>query len=382
MNVRSSVVQAARPATRIGGGRRLLDFDPTTGSLVAEAGCTLAQVLDLTLPHGWIPPVLPDSRALTLGAAVGSDLDGLNHPEVGSIGRHLAWLEVAGCGAGEPQVLSPEGRPAQFWATVGGLGRTGAVTVVALRLRPVDGRTWTVRRRGRDLDEVMDHLEADHARADRRTDVHSVAWLDCSGRRGQLGRGVVHTTQVGLRDVDAPMSRAWRPRQVPWPQLGHGPDHAARLSATLLGLHRGERRPRFGHEGLVRYQLAVPARRSDVLFDTLALLQRRGMPPVLSSVRRLGVPDPGPLTFAQPGWALTLQLPARSARSGSTLQDLDNRVADAGGRVHLTGGHRPALRTLARMYPELTTWQDVRDWMDPAGAFGSDLSCAGSTHLD
>ena len=313
MNVRPSAVQASQPATRSRSGRRLLDFDPATGTVVAESGCSLGQVLDLTLPHGWIPPVLPDSWALTLEAAVASDLHGLNHPEVGSIGRHVAWLEVADRHGREPQVLRPEGQPAQFWATVGGLGRTGAVTVVALRLRPVDGRTWAVRRRGRDLGEVMEHLEADHARADRRTDVHSVAWLDGSAPRPQLGRGVVHTTRVGLRHVDAPMSQVERPRRVPWWPVGHGPDHTARLSNTLRALHRERRRPGFGHDRLVRYQLAVPARRSDVLFDALALLRLREMPSVLSTVRRLGVPDPGPLTFARPGWALSLQLPARSA---------------------------------------------------------------------
>jgi decaprenylphospho-beta-D-ribofuranose 2-oxidase len=354
-----------------------VDFDPTTGRLVAESGFTLGRALDLGLAHGWIPPVLTGSRAMTLGAAVASDLHGMNHPEVGSMGRHVTWLEVVGSDAGESQVLRPEWQTAQFWATVGGLSRTGAIAVVALRLRPVDGRAWTVRRRGRDLGEVLDHLEDAHARADRRTDVHSVAWLDSAVPGPGLGSGVVHTTRVGLRDPGAPQpGPAPLPRRLPWWPLGHGSGHASGLSDHLGALARGGRRSSgVGPDALVQYELAVPARRCDVLSDALDLLRRQGIPP-LASVRRLGVPDPGPLTFARPGWALTLHLPARWTRLGPTLGELDDRVADAGGRVHLAGGHRPAPEALARMYPDLAGWQAVRDRMDPTGAFGRDPSQA------
>lgn len=390
--------------------RMLLGFDPVSGVLVAEAGVTLGQVLDLALPHGWIPPVLPGSRHVTLGGAVAADVHGKNHPQVGSIGRHVAWLEIVNSGADEPQVLRPAEHPAQFWATVGGLGLTGVITVVALRLRPVDGRAWGVRHRGRDLDEVMDHMEADHARADQRTDVHSVAWLDSTAPRRRVGRGIVHTTKVALRHLDgspgdsapgggplgaSPDVDTLRPRhslsqagvsvvnrttiatanRVQWWSAGHGSEREARLPDCLLPLRHGERWPAlFGPAGLVQYQFAVPARRSEVLFDALNLLRRRGMPPALTSLKRLGMTDPGALTFARPGWTMAMDLPARWVGLGSTLCDLDDLVADAGGRVYLAKDSRLTAQAVGRMYPELAAWRDVRDQMDPAGVLGSDLS--------
>jgi decaprenylphospho-beta-D-ribofuranose 2-oxidase len=387
-----------------------LGFDPVTGVLVAEAGFTLGQATDLGLPHGWIPPVLPGSRHVTLGGAVAADVHGSNHPEVGSIGRHVAWLEVVGPSAEEPQVLLPAEHPAQFWATVGGLGLTGAITVVALRLRAVDGRAWVVRRRGGDLDEVIEQLEADHARADRRTDVHSVAWLDGTGHPPRLGRGIVHTTRVALRDLDtcpgdlapgAPLAVAppdvddLRPGRAPargvlnlanrattatahrlqWWSAGHGSERAVDLRDCVIPRRPGQVWPAPGGPGgLVRYQFAVPARRSDVLFDVLAMLRRRGLPPALSSLYRLGMTDPGALTFARPGWTLSMELPAREVQLGAALRDLDDIVADAGGRLNLAENGRPGRQALDRMYPELGAWLDVRDRMDPGGVLGAELS--------
>ena len=41
------------------GMRRLIDFDPDTGILTAEAGISLAQILDFAVPRGFFLPVTP-----------------------------------------------------------------------------------------------------------------------------------------------------------------------------------------------------------------------------------------------------------------------------------------------------------------------------------
>ena len=44
------------------GMNRLLDFDPATGLLTAEAGITLAQILDFAVPRGFLPPRHPGNE--------------------------------------------------------------------------------------------------------------------------------------------------------------------------------------------------------------------------------------------------------------------------------------------------------------------------------
>ena len=48
---------------------RLLAFDAATGLLTAEAGITLAQILDFAVPRGYFLPVTPGTKYVTLGGA-------------------------------------------------------------------------------------------------------------------------------------------------------------------------------------------------------------------------------------------------------------------------------------------------------------------------
>ncbi|MFP4003666.1 MAG: FAD-dependent oxidoreductase, partial [Alphaproteobacteria bacterium] len=85
-----------------GGGRtlltgrldRLLSFDEDTGELVAEAGVTFADLMQVFLPRGWMVPVTPGTAFATLGGAVANDVHGKNHDQAGSFGDHVRWLHV------------------------------------------------------------------------------------------------------------------------------------------------------------------------------------------------------------------------------------------------------------------------------------------------
>ena len=65
---------------------RLIDFDPETGLLTAEAGVTLAQILDFAVPRGFFLPVSPGTKYVTLGGAIANDIHGKNH--------HVSGTEV------------------------------------------------------------------------------------------------------------------------------------------------------------------------------------------------------------------------------------------------------------------------------------------------
>ena len=90
------------------GMNRLLAFDPATGVLTAEAGITLAQILDFAVPRGFFLPVTPGTKYVTLGGAIANDIHGKNHHIAGSFGCHVPQLRTRPLRRHAPALLATE----------------------------------------------------------------------------------------------------------------------------------------------------------------------------------------------------------------------------------------------------------------------------------
>ena len=139
---------AAVPATRgalvleTARADRVLAFDCERGTLTCEAGLSLAEILRVFLPRGWFPPVTPGTRFVTVGGCVACDVHGKNHHRDGSFGAFVDRL-VLQVADGSMVECGPTRERELFLATVGGMGLTGLITEVTLRLQPVES-AWTV----------------------------------------------------------------------------------------------------------------------------------------------------------------------------------------------------------------------------------------------
>ena len=164
--------------------RGVLAFDPAAGILRAEAGILFSEILDVIVPKGWFLPVTPGTQFVTLGGAVANDVHGKNHHGAGTLGCHVAALELARsdgsrlrCSAGENSEL--------FAATIGGLGLTGVILWCEIRLKRVAGRgIHMVSRRFGSLEEffaVSRELSSSFE--------YTVSWIDCLAGGSALGRG-------------------------------------------------------------------------------------------------------------------------------------------------------------------------------------------------
>ncbi|HAI70280.1 MAG TPA: FAD-binding oxidoreductase, partial [Gammaproteobacteria bacterium] len=73
---------------------RFIHFDSNSGVLRCEAGVSLAEILELCVPHGWFLPTTPGTKFVTVGGAIANDVHGKNHHCAGTFGRHLLQFEL------------------------------------------------------------------------------------------------------------------------------------------------------------------------------------------------------------------------------------------------------------------------------------------------
>ncbi|MFC9604943.1 FAD-binding protein [Streptomyces niveus] len=375
---------------------RVLSVDTEAGTVSCEAGTSLHRLMEVLLPLGWFVPVTPGTRHVTVGGAIGADIHGRNHHVSGSFSRHVLSLDLLTADGSVHKVVP--GTPL-FDATAGGMGLTGVILAATFRLHPVETSLMSVdTERATDLDDLMARLTtSDHAYC------YSAAWIDLLARGSSLGRSVLtrgnHTPLAELPARARRRPLAFRPTRLPGAPSYVPEGLLRRKTAGLFNelWYRGAPRRRtgelrrvpaffhpldgvphwnrlYGRGGCVRYQFAVGHGQEEALIRIVRRIVRRGCPSFLAVLKRLGAGDPGWLSFPMAGWTLALDIPTGPTGLGSFLDELDQDVAAAGGRVCLAKDSRLRPELLAAMYPRLDEFRSLRAELDPRAVFVSDLS--------
>jgi decaprenylphospho-beta-D-ribofuranose 2-oxidase len=376
---------------------RIHSLDADSGVVDLDAGVSLDTLMRRALPFGLWVPVLPGTRQVTIGGAIGADIHGKAHHVVGSFGNHVESMTIV-LADGSIRELTPEGPDAElFWATVGGMGLTGVIVRARLKLHHVETAYFKVDTEQIDnLAELMERQTRDDERY-----AESVSWFDAVTTGEHFGRGLLtRANHATLADL-SPKQRK-DPLKFDAPQLLTVPDVFPpgmlnrvtgklfselwyRKSPTRLGaiqnitqfLHpldiAGEWNRGYGPRGFLQYQFVVPPERGDVIRTVLERMTESGQVSALNVLKRFGEGNRAPLSFPRPGWTLCVDIPIGPGL-GELCDELDRIVLDAGGRHYLAKESRTTPEAIRRGYPRLEEWRTVRAAVDPAGVFASDLA--------
>ena len=250
--------------------------------------------------------------------------------------------------------------------------------------------------RASDLDDVMEMMVEGDARYE-----YSVAWIDLAAKGRHMGRSILdrgrfaspeQVEATGVVDLHryVPKQLPALPDVFPAGVVNHLTIRAfnefwyrkspVRRRRKLMSIEQffhpldmvAEWNRVYGHRGFLQYQFLVPDDQAEVVRSVVGRLVADGHASPLAVLKRFGPGNPGYLSFPFPGWTLTLDIPVIDGLD-RLLDELDDLVVGAGGRIYLAKDSRVRPEHIPVMYPRLAEWREIRDKLDPEGRIHSDL---------
>jgi decaprenylphospho-beta-D-ribofuranose 2-oxidase len=379
------------------GAHRVLAADLAVGEIEVEAGASLDQLMNQFVPMGFFVPVTAGTRYVTVGGAIAADIHGKNHHQAGSFSQHVRWLDLL-TADGQVRRIGPDTDPELFWATAGGMGLTGVILRARVRMKPIETSRLVVDTdRTPDLDSLMTLLtETDHLYD------YSVAWIDCVARGSRLGRSVLTRGRFARRDElppkkqDDPLRYSGSVKLSAPNVFPPGLLNLATVAAfNEVWYRKSPKRKRdqlqsiptffhpldgvgnwnriYGPRGFVQYQFVVPFGQEEAMRQAMVRISSSGTASFLAVLKRFGEGNRGMLSFPTSGWTLALDIPVGRGLA-PLLDELDELVVGAGGRIYLAKDSRVRPDLFEQMYPQLDAFRTVRERIDPDGVFTSDLA--------
>jgi FAD/FMN-containing dehydrogenase len=362
------------------GMNRLLAFDAASGMLTAEAGITLAEILDFAVPRGYFLPVSPGTKYVTLGGAIANDIHGKNHHLAGTFGAHVAQFELVRSD-GSRRLCTPMENSDFYSATIGGMGLTGVITWATLRLKPIVSRMIDyqgIQFHGIDefltLTAASQHIE------------YTVSWVDVTSTGRNFARGIF--MQGDHSEVPAPLTRSKKPKLVfPMEAPGFALNGFTVGAFNALFFHKQMKKSvtalqdyepffypldavlkwnkMYGKGGLLQFQYVIPWEHAREGTEAiLRAVAKSGLASFLAVLKAFGdVPSPGLMSFPKPGLTLALDFPIKPEKSFALFNRLADMTREFGGRLYPAKDAAMTPSQFRAFYPQ---WERFARYKDPA----------------
>jgi decaprenylphospho-beta-D-ribofuranose 2-oxidase len=361
------------------------------GLATCGSGVTIGELERAALAQGFFPKVVPGTEFVSLGGAFASDVHGKSHHVNGSFSNAVSEIKLR-LANGDLVTLGQDSE--DFWATAGGMGLTGAIEGIQIQLGKVEtGFVVAQHQRVGNLDEMFESM--------REVDLgfpFTAAWVDFSG--DFRGRGIVSTGRHANFDEISSNKRgspfeSHNPVRLQTPDifpkgsinsrtvrvfnefwfrkpLVDGVMNLQKFLHPLDGIGAWNRI--YGKCGFLQYQFVVPMNQFEFIELVMQEMRKMKVGSFLGVLKCFGEQSRSHLGFPMPGWTLAVDIPVGIEGLSETLDRLDNKLIEAGGRIYLTKDSRMSASHIELMYPRINEWRKIRKRMDPEFQWQSDQS--------
>ena len=315
----------------------LLAFDESTDIVICQGHVTFE---DLFLVHPqFIPPVIPGTLKATVAGGIANDVHGKNNPHAASFGRHVQWLDLQI--GNQLYHCSREENSALFKATIAGLGLTGIITRVALKLCKKSRFVKVQTEKHSTWETLLSRMQQLALSED-----YQVAWLDLLSPPNALLSFANHCHEETL-ERKARLSIPSLPFRLitKWGMKLFNRYHFERADCSLhiepLGqfnnpldsINHWNRL--YGKKGLLQFQAVFDEKIAITILNKLQeIMQKHAATPVLAVLKYFTQSGMGLLSFVEPGFTIAIDF-INNDSAQTAIREMNAFITQARGKIYL-----------------------------------------------
>lgn len=332
----------------------LISFDRASGIVVCQGGVTFHDLL--YLDPEFMPPVIPGTLHATLAGGIANDIHGKNNHQAQSIGHHIEWLEllindrVIYCSRDQYKDL--------FYATIGGLGLTGIILRVAIRLKKTSHCVDVVHESYTDIPSLLTQMSTKGLSYD-----YQVAWLDLLHRAPRallsLANHCADFTVQKKKHHKVPklpfcLINKWN---MKWFNHYHFNTKKSKERLSLEEFNNPLDKIKqwnyfYGAKGLLQFQAVfAPEQAASAFEELLTIMKHHKATPTLSVLKLLTHSGEGLLSFCSPGFTLAIDF-INNHVAHTAIKEMNQLILKKEGKIYLAKDLFLTPEHYKTMYPE------------------------------
>ena len=347
--------------------KKIIYFDKKKGTLEAESGISIEEILNLIVKEGWFLPVTPGSKKVTLGGMIASDVHGKNHHKVGSFSNYILSFKLLN---NKRKIIecSKKKNFLLYKYTLGGMGLTGIIYTAKIKLEKIySNLIFEEKIKNYNLKETLKCISLS------KNWEYNVAWIDTSTSASKLGRSIVSRGYF-LQKNESELSFLKNKsiiKNLPniFPTFLMSGLFIKILNFFYFSFSKSEKKVSsidaffypldkvnnwnivYGKKGFISYQCSLPLINSyKSIYEILKILKKNkiySFVSVLKSMRK----NNNFLSFGQKGFTLVFDFPIYSGVH-SVLNKIDNVVLNYKGKIYLSKDSRVSKEKFSKINNE------------------------------
>ncbi len=367
--------------------KKILELDEKDGLLKCSSNVTISEINDLIISKGWFLNVTPGSKFVSVGGAIANDVHGKNHHRDGSFSDYLEEFEIIK-GNGEVVTCSNKTNPELFHATCGGLGLTGIIINVKIKLLKINSKNIDVK-----IVKTNNFEQTIQKFNDLKDYKYLVAWTDTLSKKNN-GRSIIFCGEHSNDgDLNYKKQKSFKiPSLLGFFLLNFICIRLFNLFYYLF--HKDNQKMKkdinnffypldtinnwnklYGKYGFTQVQLLIKKNKDnkDLLAEIINYFRKKGFYSYLTTLKEYGEGNQNLLSFGEKGLSITLDI-ALGNNFSDVYKEFEKKFSNEYIKIYLAKDSFMSKNFFKNTYSNLNNFNELQKKVNPNSTFKSKLS--------